>query len=192
MPKLATWIRPKDTKWFGPFFVPHPELTIANAYDGEVTLDDADGLLLTGGADISLEFLRQPVPDPSVLEKDSDPARDGWEFAAVSKALELSLAAGYVQGVGDIAAGRASLQDVSGAGGSAELQVGYRLTPSLALGAYGSYARYSDGNAFARPVEARGVTAGVFADFHFRADRSIDPWLGIGSGLHCLMLGAEW
>ncbi len=91
MPKLATWIRPKDAKWFGPFFAPHPELTIANAYAGEVTLDDADGLLLTGGADISLEFLRQPVPDPSVLEKDSDPARDEWEFAAVSKALELGV-----------------------------------------------------------------------------------------------------
>ena len=50
-----------------------------------------DGLLLTGGADISQEFLRQPVPDPSVLEKDSDPARDEWEFAAVSKALERGL-----------------------------------------------------------------------------------------------------
>ena len=51
MPKLATWIRPKDEKWFGPFFAPHPELTIANACGSEVTLDDADGLLLTGGAD---------------------------------------------------------------------------------------------------------------------------------------------
>ena len=91
MPKLATWIRPKDEKWFGPFFAPHPELIIANACGGEGTLDDANGLLLTGGADISLEFLRQPVPDPSVLEKDSDPARDEWEFAAVSKALELGL-----------------------------------------------------------------------------------------------------
>jgi putative glutamine amidotransferase len=91
MPKLATWIRPKDEKWFAPFFAPHPELTIANACAGEVTLDDADGLLLTGGPDISQEFLRQPVPDPSVLEKDSDAVRDKWEFAAVRKTLELGI-----------------------------------------------------------------------------------------------------
>ena len=91
MPKLATWLRPKDEKWFNAFFARHPELKIANARDNEVALDDADGLLLTGGADISPEFLRQPVPDPSVIEKDCDPARDKWEFAAVHKALDLEL-----------------------------------------------------------------------------------------------------
>ena len=53
--------------------------------------NDADGLLLTGGPDIAQEFLRQPVPDPSVIEKDVDAARDRWEFAAVSKALERRL-----------------------------------------------------------------------------------------------------
>jgi putative glutamine amidotransferase len=91
MPKLATWIRQKDEKWFRTFFVKRPELEIANARVNAITLDDTDGLLLTGGPDISQEFLRQPVPDPSVLEKDSDAARDKWEFAAVSKALDLGL-----------------------------------------------------------------------------------------------------
>ena len=91
MPKLATWIRSKDQKWFQPFFAKHPEIRIANAREGTVTLDDADGLLLTGGPDVSQEFLRQPVPDPSVIEKDADAARDKWEFAAVSKALDLGL-----------------------------------------------------------------------------------------------------
>jgi len=33
-----------------------------------------DGLLLTGGADIAPEFLKQEVPDPSVLDKELDPA----------------------------------------------------------------------------------------------------------------------
>ena len=50
-----------------------------------------DGLLLTGGPDIAPEFLRQPVPDPSVLDKDAIRARDQWEFAAVKKALERGL-----------------------------------------------------------------------------------------------------
>ena len=45
------------------------------------------GLLLTGGPDISKEFLRQEIPDESVLDKDVDPKRDAWEFAAVNAAL---------------------------------------------------------------------------------------------------------
>ncbi len=91
MPKLATWIRTKDEKWFQPFFAVHPELKIENARNGMVALDDADGLLLSGGPDISEDFLHQPVPDPSVLEKDFDTKRDEWEFVAVNEALAKGL-----------------------------------------------------------------------------------------------------
>jgi putative glutamine amidotransferase len=87
MPKLATWLREKDEKWFQPFFAKHPEIEICDARKGEVAVANVDGLLLTGGSDIAPEFLRQPVPDPSVLEKDVDVARDRWEFAAVEQAL---------------------------------------------------------------------------------------------------------
>jgi len=91
MPKLATWLREKDEKWFQPFFAKHPKLEICDARKGEVAVANVDGLLLTGGSDIGPEFLRQPVPDPSVLEKDVDPARDRWEFAAVDQALSRGL-----------------------------------------------------------------------------------------------------
>jgi putative glutamine amidotransferase len=91
MPNVATWLREKDEKWFEPFIVRHPEIEIHNALKREVNLDEAAGLLLTGGADIAPEFLHQPVPDPSVLETDVDPARDKWEFAAVEKALTRGL-----------------------------------------------------------------------------------------------------
>ncbi|MBV9619318.1 MAG: gamma-glutamyl-gamma-aminobutyrate hydrolase family protein [Verrucomicrobia bacterium] len=87
MPKLATWLRAKDEKWFQPFFDKHPEIEIWNARKDEVSIAKADGLLLTGGADIAPEFLRQPIPDPSLLDKDVDVARDHWEFAAVDQAL---------------------------------------------------------------------------------------------------------
>ena len=87
MLKLATWLREKDEKWFKPFFDKHPDIEICNARNGEVLIANADGLLLTGGSDIAPEFLKQPIPDPSVLEKDVDPARDRWEFAAVDQAL---------------------------------------------------------------------------------------------------------
>jgi putative glutamine amidotransferase len=91
MPNLATWLREKDEKWFQPFFGRHPELEIHNTLKRDVNLDEADGLLLTGGADIAPEFLRQEVPDPSVLDKDVDLARDRWEFEAVQKAIARGL-----------------------------------------------------------------------------------------------------
>jgi putative glutamine amidotransferase len=87
VPKLATWLREKDEKWFAPFFAKHPEIEVCNALKRDVSIADADGLLLTGGSDIASEFLKQPIPDPSVLEKDVDPARDKWEFVAVDQAL---------------------------------------------------------------------------------------------------------
>ncbi len=91
MPKLATWLREKDEKWFQPFFAKHPEIEICNARTGEVVLANMDGLLLTGGADIAPEMLKQPVPDPSVLDPDVEIARDRWEFAAVDQALARGL-----------------------------------------------------------------------------------------------------
>ncbi len=88
---LATWLRAKDEPFFNPFFARHPELQIANALKGAVNLDEADGLLLTGGSDIAPELLRQPIPDPSVLDKDVDLARDRWEFSAIEKAMARGL-----------------------------------------------------------------------------------------------------
>ena len=91
MPNLATWMRRKDEKWFHPFFAKHPDIHVFDACKGEVALDQMDGLLLTGGSDISPEFLCQKVSDPSVLSKDMDPKRDRWEFEAVQEALSRGL-----------------------------------------------------------------------------------------------------
>src|SRR3984893_18277357 len=87
MPKLATWLREKDEKWFQPFFDKHPEIEIRNARKQEVVLADVDGLLLTGGADIAPEVLKQPVPDASGLDPDIELARDLWEVAALDQAF---------------------------------------------------------------------------------------------------------
>src|SRR5205085_423294 len=91
MLNVATWIRPKDEKWFRRAFAHYPEVRLWNAMQEEVPLEKMDGLLLTGGADVAEEFLKQPVPDPSVLDTDVDPKRDRWEFAATEKALEQRL-----------------------------------------------------------------------------------------------------
>lgn len=92
MPKIATWIREKDENVFAPWFAARPDLDVVNARhlppsDGDEPLaEDATGLLLTGGPDISAEFLHQPIPNPALIE-DAQPDRDRWEFAALSAAL---------------------------------------------------------------------------------------------------------
>jgi putative glutamine amidotransferase len=87
MPNVATWLRTKDEKWFRPFFAKYPEVRLWNARTDEVPLEKMDGLLLTGGSDIAPEFLRQDVPDPSVLDKDVDPVRDRWEFEVIPETI---------------------------------------------------------------------------------------------------------
>jgi putative glutamine amidotransferase len=91
MPNLATWMRRKDEKWFQSFFAKHPDIHVFDARKDEVPLEEMDGLLLTGGSDISPEFLRQEIPDPAVLDKQVDPERDRWEFQAVQNALSRGL-----------------------------------------------------------------------------------------------------
>ena len=91
MRNVATWMRQKDEKWFQPIFEKYPDVRIWNARDEKVPLAEMGGLLLTGGPDIAQEFLRQPVPDPSILDKDVDPVRDAWEFEAIKDALAQGL-----------------------------------------------------------------------------------------------------
>lgn len=90
MPKLASWIRRRDEKWFRPLLALRPEVKLLNAARRTVALEEMDALLLTGGNDIAAELLRQPVPDPSVLEE-ADLPRDQWEFAAAENALARGL-----------------------------------------------------------------------------------------------------
>lgn len=95
---LATWIREKDEPFFARWFLERPDVEVRNAGRMSV-LPDGDrvlpagvaGLLLSGGPDIGEKFLRQPVPDPSVIEEDAQPERDAWEFAAAREAVERGL-----------------------------------------------------------------------------------------------------
>jgi putative glutamine amidotransferase len=92
MVNLATWMRPKDEEWFRLFFAKHPDIHVFDARKGDVPMDEMDGLLLTGGSDITPEFLRQKNVDPTLLHQDDlDPKRDRWEFNAISEALARGL-----------------------------------------------------------------------------------------------------
>ncbi len=91
MANLATWMRPKDEKWFHPFFARHPDVHVVNARKGDVALEQMDGLLLTGGSDVSQEFLRQENVDPTLIHNDVDPGRDRWEFDVIANSLARGL-----------------------------------------------------------------------------------------------------
>jgi|GraSoiStandDraft_47_1057283.scaffolds.fasta_scaffold117902_2 putative glutamine amidotransferase len=91
MRNVATWMRRKDEKYFAPFFARYPDVKVWNAARRKVPIKQMNGLLLTGGPDIAAEFLHQPVPDPSILDKDVDADRDRWEFEAITYALDRGL-----------------------------------------------------------------------------------------------------
>jgi putative glutamine amidotransferase len=92
MPSLATWMRPKDEKWFRPFFAKHCDVHVFDARQGDLSMEQMDGLLLTGGSDIAPEFLRQEKVDATLIDKhDIDPLRDRWEFDAILTALARGL-----------------------------------------------------------------------------------------------------
>ncbi len=90
MKNIATWIRPCDVADFSRTFAPFAEVRLWDAQAEQVPWEEIDALLLTGGGDITPEFLRQPVPDPQVIEE-PEPTRDVWEFDVVEKALRQRL-----------------------------------------------------------------------------------------------------
>jgi hypothetical protein len=106
---------------------------------------------------------------------------------AVQSALEIGFSGGYSQGVGDIAPGMGKVEDLAGAGGGAELQIGYRINPNLAIAAYGGISAYSTGDSLDEAKNDVGAfTTGLKADWHFMPASSVDPWVSLGGGVRWL------
>jgi putative glutamine amidotransferase len=90
MAQLASWIRASDDTDFASFFTPHVDLEVRNARLTPVDMEAMDGLLITGGPDISPEFHNVPITSPELIY-DAEPERDAWEFAALQRAVERGL-----------------------------------------------------------------------------------------------------
>jgi hypothetical protein len=111
--------------------------------------------------------------------------------AAPANALELSVATGYAQGAGPIAGGMQHLEDISGPGGAVELAAAYRINPTFAVGAYGSFSTYATGDQITGDTNVLGATAGIQGIAHLRPERSVDPWVSVGTGWRGLWLDPD-
>ncbi len=86
---IATWIDDDAWPFFERTFARYPDVLLWNARIG-MAAPRPDGLLLSGGCDISREWLQQPVPDPTLI-RHPEAERDAWEFYILPLALERSL-----------------------------------------------------------------------------------------------------
>src|SRR5262249_5984017 len=120
-------------------------------------------------------------------ETDDSSGSFDHSVATVSNAFELTVGAGFTQGTGDISHFGANVADISGAGGTVEIKAAYRMTPNFAFGAYGPIAKFTKAD-LADGTDVYGTTAGLYADWHFRPDRSIDPVISLSSGYRGMWL----
>jgi len=113
------------------------------------------------------------------------------KVAPISSAFEIGVGTGYSQGGGKLGGGLGNLEDISGPGAAVELDLGYRIIPELSVGVYGTFSKYQHGDVIDSNTDVLGAAAGVQAAWHFRPDRSIDPWVSLGTGWKGLWLNPD-
>jgi hypothetical protein len=111
--------------------------------------------------------------------------------AAPANALEIGIATGYTQGVGPIGGGMQHVEDIASAGAAVEVDALYRINPTFAVGAYGSFSKYSTGDRIDDQTDVLGATAGIQAAAHLRPECSVDPWVSLGAGWRGLWLSPQ-
>jgi hypothetical protein len=104
------------------------------------------------------------------------------------RAFELNVSTAYNQGWGDLTDavsvegqtfGR-RVQDVAGAGLALELDLGYRASPTLAGGFYGTVAQYTNQTEVSG-TKIRSLTAGIQGQWYVQPFRAFSPWMTIGT-----------
>lgn len=127
----------------------------------------------------------------AALQLTESPGGFDHHVAAPTHALELGIATGYSQGVGPLGGGMNHLEDVASAGGAIELDAMYRMNPTFAIGAYGTFSTHSTGDLIDAQNDVLGATAGIQAAAHFRPTSSVDPWVSLGTGWRGLWLAPD-
>jgi hypothetical protein len=130
------------------------------------------------------------VPAIAAAQPDAESIDTSADFdhhvGAPSNAFELGIGAGYSQGVGKLGGNMQNLQDVASAGGAVEVDASYRIAPLVSVGVYGTFSDWAVGDHVSNDNTLLGATAGVQAVLHVRPDRSVDPWVSVGTGWKAL------
>lgn len=107
--------------------------------------------------------------------------------AAPRNAVEITVGAGYTQGLGQIQKGGSNnINDVANGGLGVDIGLGYRFTPNLALAIDGQYQELSTANTTNTASSARGAAFGIDGSYHFNPTRRFDPWVRVGTGYRLL------
>jgi hypothetical protein len=134
------------------------------------------------------------VPAVAAAQPEPTDTASGFDHAVPEvhrKSFEIGIATGYAQGGGKLGGALGNLEDVSGPGGAVEVDLGYRIIPQLLVGAYGTLSRSQHGDLLDSDTSVTGASAGVQAAWHFRPERSIDPWVSLGTGGRALWLSPD-
>jgi hypothetical protein len=138
-------------------------------------------------------FLLVPAIAAAQPER-TDTTTNGFDHpvpAVDKQAFEIGIATGYTQGGGKLGGTLRNLEDVSGPGGTVEVDLGYRIVPALAVGVYGTLAKNQHGDAIDSSTSVLAATAGVQAALHTRPDAAIDPWVSLGTGWRGMWLSPD-
>src|SRR6185436_431983 len=73
------------------------------------------------------------------------------------------------------------IQDISGPGLAAELDLGWRFNPHWMAGIYGTFTGYEPDSVLPRDTDVRSVTAGIQGQYFFRPYHVVSPWVGLGT-----------
>ncbi len=104
---------------------------------------------------------------------------------AMTDALEITIAGTYLQGAGGLG-DRMDSAAITTPGAGAEIAIGYRATPNLTIGGYGTINGFPDHGSSDDTVTG---SVGINAIWHVDPLSSIDPWLSAGGGVKRLWAG---
>jgi hypothetical protein len=115
-----------------------------------------------------------------------EPASGARPINPVPNSLELGVSFGYEQGFG-VPAHQPTLGGPTAAGGSLQLDLGWRPTPPFELGVYGSVGLLGLGLAAPNTTKVFGsnsttASAGIQGAWHILPNGSFDPWVSVGTG----------
>ena len=100
--------------------------------------------------------------------------------------VDVSVATGYVRGLGSPGGDMPGLQHLAGDGGALRVDAGWRIGPHVSAGAYCESAWFAGGHEGTDGMT--GAAAGLQGRLHARPLSKVDPWVGLGFGWRGLWL----